>query len=113
IVQRTHGTNGSLWMGGSAPSTRRAEIVADGRVLLTLIRDRKDVGNWRHASASRTSRAPGFRLPSDDGSVFFCPNLHTGIGGGSSTSDLDFSVALQHDTNRLPVGRVRNSAGIH
>src|SRR5436190_18113700 len=82
IVQRTHGKNGSLRMVGSAPSTRRADIVADGRVLLTLIRDRKDVGNWRHASASRTSRAPGFRLPSDDGSVFFCPNLQTAIAGG-------------------------------
>src|SRR5947208_6681353 len=102
IVQRTHGKNGSLRMVGSAPSTRRADIVADGRVLLTLIRDCEDIWNGRHAAASRTSSAPGFRLPSDDGAVFCCPNLHTSIGGGSSASDLEFSVALQHHTNGLP-----------
>src|SRR5437879_13139675 len=102
VVQRTHGKNGSLRMVGSAPSTRRADIVADGRVLLTLIRDCEDIWNGRHAAASRTSGAPGFRLPSDDGAVFCCPNLHTSIGGGSSASDLEFSVALQHHTNGLP-----------
>src|SRR6058998_3769287 len=102
IVQRTHGKNRSLRMVGSAPGTRRTDIVANSRVLLTLIRDCEDVGNGRHASASRAARAPGFRLPSDDGAVFFCPNLHTSIGGGSSTSDFEFRGALQHHTNGLP-----------
>src|SRR5437660_7654546 len=102
IVQRTHGKNGSLRMVGSAPSTRRTDVVADRSVLLALIRDCEDVGNRRHASASGAARAPGFRLPSDDGSVFFCSNLHTGIGGGSSTSDFEFRGALQHHTNGLP-----------
>src|SRR5207247_6054999 len=113
IVQRTHGKNGSLRMVGSAPSTRRADIVADGRVLLTLIRDCEDVGNGRHASASGAARAPGFRLPSDDGAVFFCPNLHTSIGGGSSASDLEFSVALQHHTNGLAVSLFLNFSGVY
>src|SRR2546425_4161257 len=113
IVERTHGKNGSLRMVRSAPGPRRTDVVADRSVLLALIRDCEDVGHRRHASASRTSRAPGFRLPSDDGSVFFCPNLHTGIGGGSSTSDLEFSVALQHHTNRLAVGLLRNFGGIN
>src|SRR2546426_9298669 len=102
IVERTHSKDGSLRMVRSAPGPRRTDVVADRSVLLALIRDCEDVGNRRHASASRTSRAPGFRLPSDDGSVFFCPNLHTGIGGGSSTSDFEFRGALQHHTNGLP-----------
>src|SRR3989454_9270016 len=102
IVERTHGKNGSLRMVRSAPGPRRTDVVADRSVLLALIRDCEDVGHRRHAAASMTSRAPGFRLPSDDGSVFFCPNLHTGIGGGSSTSDFEFRGALQHHTNGLP-----------
>src|SRR5438093_10179070 len=57
IVQRTHGENGSLRMVGSAPGTRRTDIVANSRVLLTLMSDCEDVGNGRHASASGAARA--------------------------------------------------------
>src|SRR5437879_12203122 len=70
IVQRTHGKNGSLRMVGSAPSTRRADIVADGRVLLTLIRDCEYIGNGRHASAAKACWSPGVRPPRDAGCVF-------------------------------------------
>src|SRR5213592_721534 len=58
IVQRTHSKNGSLRMVVSEQSMRRADLVADGRVLLTLMRDCEDVGNGRHASASRASCSP-------------------------------------------------------
>src|SRR5437016_1241675 len=68
IVQRTHGENGSLRMVRRPPGTCRADVVADRCVLLTLIRDCKDVGTWRHAAASRASCSPGVRLPGDDGS---------------------------------------------
>src|SRR2546428_8244683 len=86
IVQRTHGKNGSLRMVRRPPGTCRADVVADRCVLLTLIRNCEYVRNGRHASASRTSCAPGFRLPSADGAVFCCPNLHPSIAGGSRAS---------------------------
>src|SRR6266566_548678 len=104
IVQRTHSKNGSLRMVRSAPGTRWANVVTDGCVLLALVRNCEDIWNGRHASASRASCSPGVRLPGDDGSIFFCPNLHTRIGRRASARDLEFSVALQHHTNRLTAG---------
>src|SRR5437879_1859498 len=104
IVERTHGKNGSLRMVRSAPGPRRTDVVADRSVLLALIRDCEDVGNRRHAAASRTSSAPGFRLPSDDGAVFLRAYLHTRVGRRTSAGDLEFSIALQHHTNRLTAG---------
>src|SRR5437667_6405192 len=104
IVQRTHGKNRSLRMAGSAPGTRRTDIVANSRELRALVRNCQDIWNGRHAPASRPSCTPGVRLPGDDGSIFFCPNLHTRIGRRASARDLEFSVALQHHTNRLTAG---------
>src|SRR2546430_17122776 len=60
IVQRTHGKNGSLRMVWSAPSTCRADIVADGRGLLMLIWDCEGLWNWRPVHASRRATRPGF-----------------------------------------------------
>src|SRR5215472_898270 len=62
LIQSAHSDDRGLRMVRCPPGSRRADVVADCRVLLSLIGNGEYVWDWGHAAATGTSCPPGVRL---------------------------------------------------
>src|ERR1700730_4304138 len=103
IVQRADGKKRSLRMVGCAPGACGSDIVADGSVFLSLVRNDEDVRNGRHAATAGTTCPPGFRLPGDDGAVLSCADFHAGVSRRPSSGNFQLHVSLKHDADWLTI----------
>src|ERR1035437_4769094 len=84
-----------------APRPCGTDVVANGSVLLPLVRNTEDIRNRRHAATAGPACTPGVGLPRNDRAILFRRYLHSRVSGRTGSRNLQLGITLEHDADRL------------
>src|SRR5262249_12025128 len=101
VFESRHSQRAGLRMVWRSPGSLAADVIDDGSVLPSLIRDFKDVGYLRRSATAHSTRSPRPRLPSHQRAVLLEPYFYFRIVGRSRTGDHQFGVSFVKHLHRL------------